>query len=131
MGEDGARGCPRFLLPRGDLAQDEETSAVYGMPGAALMLGAVQFSGNAKQIAKQINEIRDHDAKLKKLDKWISHLEFRDLQGLLESKIGIYYGDDKFEVFKGVTTFQSHIAEFPEYQEILFQDEVCAPWSTF
>jgi len=42
MGRDGAAGLKR-MRDRGafTIAQDEETSAVYGMPAAAMAIGAV------------------------------------------------------------------------------------------
>jgi len=43
MGDDGASGLLRISKSRGlTIAQDEETSVVYGMPKAAVRLGAVQ-----------------------------------------------------------------------------------------
>ena len=43
MGSDGADGLKRiFSLGGSTFAQDEATSVVWGMPGAAVKLGAVQ-----------------------------------------------------------------------------------------
>ncbi len=55
MGDDGARGL--LALRRAGahtLAQDEETSAVYGMPRAAVALGAAEFVVPLDQIPDKI-----------------------------------------------------------------------------
>ncbi|MGH8141138.1 MAG: chemotaxis protein CheB, partial [Steroidobacteraceae bacterium] len=52
MGSDGARGLKQ-MRARGayTLAQDEATSVVWGMPGAAVALGAVERVLAIEQIA--------------------------------------------------------------------------------
>ncbi|MFL6139882.1 MAG: chemotaxis-specific protein-glutamate methyltransferase CheB [Frankiaceae bacterium] len=52
MGRDGAAGL-RLMRERGaaTIGQDEATSAVYGMPGAAMALGAVEHELPLPQIA--------------------------------------------------------------------------------
>ena len=44
MGSDGAKGCLEIINNGGfTIVQDEETSAVYGMPKAAVELGAASI----------------------------------------------------------------------------------------
>jgi two-component system chemotaxis response regulator CheB len=52
MGEDGASGLLSIREAGGlTIAQDRETSMVYGMPGAAVAIGAVQFVKEPSGIA--------------------------------------------------------------------------------
>ena len=46
MGADGAAGLSRIKMAGGvTIVQNEETSVVWGMPGAAVKIGAAQASG--------------------------------------------------------------------------------------
>jgi two-component system chemotaxis response regulator CheB len=55
MGRDGAEGLGEMLAAGGaTLAQDEETSVVWGMPGAACRIGAAQSVHPITQIASRI-----------------------------------------------------------------------------
>jgi two-component system chemotaxis response regulator CheB len=55
MGEDGARGLVDLRRKRGfTIAEDETTSVVYGMPGAAARLGGVSSSLPLDAIASRI-----------------------------------------------------------------------------
>jgi len=60
MGRDGAKGLA-MLKERGDLtfAQDEVSSVVYGMPGAAVACGGVSFQGRPEQIRGALLQIID------------------------------------------------------------------------
>ena len=60
MGSDGAKGLRR-MRDRGALtfAQDERSSVVWGMPGAAVALGAVQRILPIEQIAADLAAIGD------------------------------------------------------------------------
>ncbi|MDQ3232948.1 MAG: CheB methylesterase domain-containing protein, partial [Pseudobdellovibrionaceae bacterium] len=55
MGEDGAQGL-KSMLEAGahTIGQDEQSSVVYGMPGAARRIGGVQTELPLKAIAKQV-----------------------------------------------------------------------------
>ena len=55
MGDDGARGM-REIKDRGGLtiAQNENTSVIYGMPKAAIELGAVHMVVPVGEIAARI-----------------------------------------------------------------------------
>ena len=55
MGTDGAKGLLRMRLAGAQtIAQDKETSVVYGMPKAAKDLGAVDFELPIQQIGEKI-----------------------------------------------------------------------------
>lgn len=55
MGQDGAGGLLELRRAGGvTIAQDEETSAIFGMPGEAVRLGAAQYVLSPKQIAQQL-----------------------------------------------------------------------------
>ncbi len=57
MGRDGAQGCVEVKEAGGFvIAQDEETSVVYGMPKSALETGAVDVVLPIDEIIKEINE---------------------------------------------------------------------------
>jgi two-component system chemotaxis response regulator CheB len=55
MGDDGARGLKEMLeAGAGTIAQDEATSVVWGMPGAAVKLGAAEHVMPLQRIPGQI-----------------------------------------------------------------------------
>ncbi len=55
MGQDGAGGLLELRKAGGvTIAQDEETSAIFGMPGEAVRLGAAQYVLSPKEIAQQL-----------------------------------------------------------------------------
>lgn len=57
MGRDGAEGAARLAAAGGTiLAQDQESSAVWGMPGAAVKAGAVQACHPPEALAREILE---------------------------------------------------------------------------
>ncbi len=62
MGRDGAAGL-RKLLGAGavTIAQDEETSVVFGMPGEAIRLGAAEYVLAPAQIAGAISSLLNRD----------------------------------------------------------------------
>src|SRR5206468_12083745 len=58
MGRDGAQGLLRLREVRGvTVAQDEESSVVFGMPGAAISLGAAEHVLPPVQIAEMIRAL--------------------------------------------------------------------------
>jgi two-component system chemotaxis response regulator CheB len=58
MGDDGARGLKEMLEAGAPtIAQDEATSVVWGMPGAAVKLGAAQFVLPLQRIAAEMLEL--------------------------------------------------------------------------
>lgn len=58
MGEDGAEGLLALREAGGHtIAEDESTAVVYGMPGAAVALGAVGESLPLPRIAPRLNEL--------------------------------------------------------------------------
>jgi len=60
MGSDGARGLRRMRdCGALTIAQDESSSVVWGMPGAAVALGAVQRVLPIEQIAAGLATIDD------------------------------------------------------------------------
>jgi two-component system chemotaxis response regulator CheB len=60
MGKDGARGLREILDAGGQtIAQDEATSVVWGMPGEAAALGAVQHVVPLEEIAARILSLAD------------------------------------------------------------------------
>ena len=65
MGRDGAEGMLK-LHERGayTMAQDETSSTVFGMPGEAIKLGAVDLIGNPRQIQMKIHDILGFKKKL-------------------------------------------------------------------
>jgi len=53
MGQDGAGGLLQLSKAGGvTIAQDEETSVIFGMPGEAIRLGAAQYILSPRQIAE-------------------------------------------------------------------------------
>jgi len=56
MGSDGARGIEKLKQERGwmTIAQDEDTSVVFGMPGSAIKLGAIDKITALCNIGKEI-----------------------------------------------------------------------------
>ena len=55
MGDDGARGLKEMLeAGAGTIAQDEASSVVWGMPGAAFKLGAAEHVMPLHRIPGQI-----------------------------------------------------------------------------
>ena len=60
MGKDGARGL-REMRDAGSptIAQDEETSVVWGMPGEAVAIGAAQSVLPLLQIAGLVRELAE------------------------------------------------------------------------
>lgn len=60
MGEDGARGLKKIFDQGGHtFAQDKSSSVIYGMPKAAIKIGAVKEALPAQSIGKRIKEIVD------------------------------------------------------------------------
>lgn len=58
MGKDGAEGIRHVKKIRGvTIAQDQESSAIYGMPKAASETGAVDFVFPLKKIGKKLVEL--------------------------------------------------------------------------
>jgi two-component system chemotaxis response regulator CheB len=55
MGDDGARGM-KEIRDRGGItiAQNESTSVIFGMPKAAIEMGAVQIVAPINEIASRI-----------------------------------------------------------------------------
>ena len=62
MGDDGARGL-KELQETGatTLAQDEKTSVVWGMPGAAVKLEAADYILPLQQVASKIMTLTEHE----------------------------------------------------------------------
>lgn len=55
MGKDGAEGLRHIkALGGATIAQDQESSAIYGMPKAALETGAVDFTAPPQKIGEQL-----------------------------------------------------------------------------
>lgn len=58
MGKDGAEGIRHIKALGGiTIAQDQQSSAIYGMPKAALETGAVDFMSPPKKIGKKLVEL--------------------------------------------------------------------------
>jgi two-component system chemotaxis response regulator CheB len=58
MGRDGARGLLRLREAGGvTVAQDEETSVIFGMPGEAIRLGAAEYVLSPDQISGMIRSL--------------------------------------------------------------------------
>ncbi len=58
MGKDGADGVVHLTsLGAKTMAQDKESSAVFGMPRRAIETGVVDFVGRPKQIADKIRKL--------------------------------------------------------------------------
>jgi two-component system chemotaxis response regulator CheB len=58
MGRDGADGLKRLRETGGmTIAQDEESSVVFGMPGEAIRLGAAEYILSPEQIARAIRSL--------------------------------------------------------------------------
>lgn len=58
MGRDGADGMVKIHKQGGfTMAQDESSSTVFGMPGEAIKLGAVDYIGNPRQIQCKVHTI--------------------------------------------------------------------------
>jgi len=58
MGEDGATGLKKMRDARArTLAQDEKTSVVWGMPGAAVKLGAAEEQAPLDSIARRLMQL--------------------------------------------------------------------------
>jgi two-component system chemotaxis response regulator CheB len=58
MGRDGAEGLRRLREAGGlTVAQDEETSIIFGMPGEAIRVGAAEYVLSPEQIAELIRSM--------------------------------------------------------------------------
>jgi two-component system chemotaxis response regulator CheB len=58
MGDDGARGLKEMLeAGASTIAQDEASSVVWGMPGAAVKLGSAQFVYPLHRIAQEVLQL--------------------------------------------------------------------------
>lgn len=58
MGQDGAGGLLQLSKAGGvTIAQDEETSVIFGMPGEAIRLGAAQYVLSPRQIAELLRSL--------------------------------------------------------------------------
>ena len=58
MGKDGAEGIRHIKALGGvTIAQDQESSAIYGMPKAAFETGAVDYVSSLEKIGKKLVEI--------------------------------------------------------------------------
>jgi len=58
MGRDGAAGLKRLRDAGGTtIAQDEETSVIFGMPGEAIRLGAAEYVLSPRQIATMLGTL--------------------------------------------------------------------------
>jgi two-component system chemotaxis response regulator CheB len=58
MGQDGAQGLLQLREARGvTIAQDEESSVIFGMPRAAIRLGAAEYVLPPGQIAEMIRTL--------------------------------------------------------------------------
>jgi len=58
MGRDGAKGLKRLRKAGGvTIAQDEETSVIFGMPAEAIRLGAAQYVLSPEQISGAIRSL--------------------------------------------------------------------------
>jgi two-component system chemotaxis response regulator CheB len=58
MGEDGATGLRKLRIAGGyTIAEDESSAVVYGMPAAAVRLGAVNESLPLGDIAMRVREL--------------------------------------------------------------------------
>ncbi|BDV44919.1 chemotaxis protein CheB [Geotalea uraniireducens] len=61
MGKDGAEGIRHIKSIGGTtIAQDQDTSAIYGMPKAALQTGAVDFVLPCQTIGSKLHTLLDH-----------------------------------------------------------------------
>ena len=61
MGRDGATGLLQLRAAGGTtMAQDEETSVIFGMPGEAVRLGAVDHVLAPERIAEMIRNLAGH-----------------------------------------------------------------------
>ncbi len=59
MGQDGVEGCRRVVEQGGTvLAQDEESSVVWGMPGAVVRARLARFVGTPEMLARRLREAR-------------------------------------------------------------------------
>jgi two-component system chemotaxis response regulator CheB len=55
MGDDGARGLKELqAVSAKTIAQDEKSSIVWGMPGAAVKLGAADFVLGLSDVASKL-----------------------------------------------------------------------------
>lgn len=62
MGRDGAAGLKALRdADAATIAQDETTSVIFGMPGAAIALGAAQFVLSTDAIAQALSRIQSPD----------------------------------------------------------------------
>ncbi len=58
MGDDGARGLKEMLEAGAPtIAQDEATSVVWGMPGAAVKMGAAQHVLPLHRVAGEVQQL--------------------------------------------------------------------------
>jgi two-component system chemotaxis response regulator CheB len=63
MGDDGARGLKEMLeAGAGTIAQDEASSVVWGMPGAAVKMGSAQQVLPLHRIAQEVLQLTDDGA---------------------------------------------------------------------
>ena len=61
MGQDGAGGLLQLKKAGGmTIAQDEETSVIFGMPGEAIRLGAAQYVLSPREIAEMVQRLVTH-----------------------------------------------------------------------
>jgi two-component system chemotaxis response regulator CheB len=57
MGRDGVAGAAALVAAGGEIcAQDEESSVIWGMPGAVVAAGLATASLSPRQIARRIGE---------------------------------------------------------------------------
>lgn len=61
MGQDGAGGLLQLNKAGGvTIAQDEETSVIFGMPGEAIRMGAAQYVLSPREIAEMVQGLIQH-----------------------------------------------------------------------
>jgi two-component system chemotaxis response regulator CheB len=58
MGKDGSEGMSTIKINGGyNIAQDEESSVIYGMPGNAVQRGVVDSILSLEEISKVLNNL--------------------------------------------------------------------------